>query len=41
MFVGLNQLPPAWVYGAGGGLIVLLPIVALIALANPTKQDKK
>lgn len=41
VFVGLNQLPPAWVYGAGGGLIVLLPIVALIALANPTKQDKK
>ena len=38
VYVGLGELPPRWVYGAAGGAVVLLPILAVIALANPTKR---
>lgn len=40
VYVGLGDMPPRWVYGAAGGLLVLLPIAAVIALANPTKTKR-
>lgn len=39
-YAGIKEVPPEWFYGVLGASIVVLPIMALIARANLSKDSK-